>query len=558
LDEAQSASSSGYLYAIDGVLGVAVGRESIGSALGVAVDQTTGNVFVVSSETSAFGLSYTSLPATTTVTGAVPLAPYTSVTGHYNLGVAFDSSTDTAYVSNTSAGTVSAVDVASGSVASTVTVGTQPYGVAYDSANDSVYVANWGSSSVSVIDDQTNAVVATIPVGIEPTQVAVDATTDTIYVANSAGSSVSVISGASNSVTSTFSFGTGNDIGGVAVDGATGSLYVSLYPSQSSTSTLGTLDTLNAGTASVLATVAVGIEPGQVAVDESTDTVYVVNTYDGAASSFGDTGTVSIVDGSTDSVATTVGVGSGPEALAVDQSTGTAYVSNLDSGVGSAVYVISPNTTGVAPSLVVGDRLGGVAVNQATGELLVASTYPNDLLSINPGAAGGSIVGANPPPGTVITTLNPGVLSFVSAPANLTFPALTLDGTNETTSVSLPLDIGDNTGSGAGWNVTITSTQFSSGSATLPGSATSVNAAPSASCDTGVSCTPATLSSVLTYPVTVPAGSTAPTATRLYSAAAGSGMADQTISPDFTLAVPANAASGAYSADWTLSLVSGP
>jgi phage-related minor tail protein len=29
-------------------------------------------------------------------------------------------------------------------------------------------------------------------------------------------------------------------------------------------------------------------------------------------------------------------------------------------------------------------------------------------------------------------------------------------------------------------------------------------------------------------------------------------------SPTFTLAVPANAAAGAYSSDWTLSLVSGP
>ncbi|MHB1783538.1 MAG: IPT/TIG domain-containing protein [Acidimicrobiales bacterium] len=155
-------------------------------------------------------------------------------------------------------------------------------------------------------------------------------------------------------------------------------------------------------------------------------------------------------------------------------------------------------------------------------------------------------------------TLDAGTLSFASTPANLSFPAITLGGQDQTTSAHLAIEIADATGSGAGWNVSITSTQFSDGSATLPASATSVGTAPSATCDTGASCTPATLSSAVTYPVTIPAGSTAPAATRLYSAAAGSGMGDQTFSPTFTLAVPANAAAGAYSADWTLSLVSGP
>ncbi|MHB1782630.1 MAG: WxL domain-containing protein [Acidimicrobiales bacterium] len=183
------------------------------------------------------------------------------------------------------------------------------------------------------------------------------------------------------------------------------------------------------------------------------------------------------------------------------------------------------------------------------------------------GSAGGVGSTGGPLPitatnGTSAIAIGSGVLSFVSTPANLTFPALTLDGTDQTTSTSLPLDVGDNTGAGAGWNVTITSTQFSNGSATLPASATSVDTAPSSTCDTGASCTPATLSSAVTYPVTypvtVPAGSTAPIAIRLYSATAGSGMGNQTFSPTVILAVPANTAAGAYSSDWTLSLLSGP
>jgi DNA-binding beta-propeller fold protein YncE len=267
---------------------------------------------------------------------------------------------------------------------------------------------------------------------------------------------------------------------------------------------------------------------------------------------------VSIVDGSTGLVDATAGVGNGPLAIAVDDSTSTAYVSNMGSGSGSTISVLGPTTSGIAPTIVAGGAPAGIAVDQATGGLLIASTYPNDLIMVADAAGAASRTGPNPPPGTATSSLHPGVLSFVTTPANLTFPAVTLDGTDQSTSASLPLDIGDNTGTGAGWNVTITSTQFSDGSATLPSSATSVDTAPSASCDVGASCTPATLSANVTYPLTIPAGSTAPTATRLYSAAAGSGMGDQTIAPDFTLAVPADAAAGAYASDWTLSLVSGP
>jgi len=35
-------------------------------------------------------------------------------------------------------------------------------------------------------------------------------------------------------------------------------------------------------------------------------------------------------------------------------------------------------------------------------------------------------------------------------------------------------------------------------------------------------------------------------------------MGDETLSPGFTLAVPASTAAGAYSSNWTLSLVSAP
>jgi hypothetical protein len=62
----------------------------------------------------------------------------------------------------------------------------------------------------------------------------------------------------------------------------------------------------------------------------------------------------------------------------------------------------------------------------------------------------------------------------------------------------------------------------------------------------------------LSNPYTLPAGATAPTATKIFDAKAGTGMGDQTVTPDYTLAIPADTAAGTYTSTWTFSLISGP
>lgn len=159
---------------------------------------------------------------------------------------------------------------------------------------------------------------------------------------------------------------------------------------------------------------------------------------------------------------------------------------------------------------------------------------------------------------TASETLTAGSLGFVSAPANVTFPGTTLNGTNRTATASQAFDVGDATGSGSGWNITGTSTTFTTGTNTLPTTATTIATAPSApTCDTSVTCTVGGATTV-SYPYTLPAAATAPTATKLYNAPAGTGMGDQTVTPTWTLTIPANAYAGTYTSTWTLSLVSGP
>jgi len=142
----------------------------------------------------------------------------------------------------------------------------------------------------------------------------------------------------------------------------------------------------------------------------------------------------------------------------------------------------------------------------------------------------------------------------LTAPATTSFPSTTLNGTNQTASTTVALAANDQTGSGAGWNVTGTSTTFTTGTRTLSTSATSVNSVTGTA--GGGNCSTSTNS--ITYPITLPAGSTAPTAVKLYNASAGTGAGPVNLTATMFLSLPANSYVGAYSSTWTFAIVSGP
>jgi len=156
---------------------------------------------------------------------------------------------------------------------------------------------------------------------------------------------------------------------------------------------------------------------------------------------------------------------------------------------------------------------------------------------------------------TGTATISAGSLAFASSPPNVSFSA-TLNGLDQTSSSNEAIDVSDATGSGTGWDITATSTTFTTGTKSLSTSATTLTAAPTQACDTGATCTLATNS--ITFPYTLPAATTAPTATKLYNAAASTGMGNQTITPAWKLSIPANTFAGTYTSTWTISLISGP
>jgi WxL domain surface cell wall-binding len=155
---------------------------------------------------------------------------------------------------------------------------------------------------------------------------------------------------------------------------------------------------------------------------------------------------------------------------------------------------------------------------------------------------------------TVSATVAAGTTLSVNGTGSPTF-SLTLNGVDQTTSYTLPLSVVDARGlsTGGGWNLTITSTQFTTGSQTLPATASTITSVAN-SCVT--TCTNPTNSVGL--PVTVPAGATPPAAVKYFNAAATTGRGRFTNTPTVSVSLPASTLAGTYASTLTLSAVSGP
>ena len=132
----------------------------------------------------------------------------------------------------------------------------------------------------------------------------------------------------------------------------------------------------------------------------------------------------------------------------------------------------------------------------------------------------------------------------------------TLDGTDQAVSYTVPLTLTDARGSGAGWNLTLTSTTFDDGAGHTLATSASTIASVAMACIGGNSCTSATNS--ITYPLTIPAAASAPAAVKVFNSAANTGMGRLTITPTVNVAIPGNSYAGTYTSTLTVAAVSGP
>jgi hypothetical protein len=193
--------------------------------------------------------------------------------------------------------------------------------------------------------------------------------------------------------------------------------------------------------------------------------------------------------------------------------------------------------------------------SSTTGEaadLVQATAGATSAKTATPAASGSVWIAAT----VALRDASQAVLS-VSTAATPTFSA-NLDSGDQTKTYTVPLTVNDTrTGgsAGLGWNATVTSTQFVSGSHTLPATVSTITAVSSA-CNNGGLCTNPTNS--VTYPVAVPGGAGPPTAVKFFNAAATTGIGTFTVTPTVGVTVPQNSFAGAYTSTLTISIVSGP
>ena len=267
------------------------------------------------------------------------------------------------------------------SVTQTITVGPSPFGVA-DAGNGVLYVANNGGSTVSVIDSATNAVTGSVAVGSGPGEIAMDPAAGRAYVGNFNDGTVSVVDTASRSTIATLSPGGL----GVAVDPGLSRLYM-VVPSR-----VTVVDTLTLQpVATILAPSATGW--WSVAVDAHRHLGYL-----GDLSAHG----VTVVDLTDNAIVTTIDVG-GPVrfALAVDATRGEVYAATDTTA--STLSIIDGSTNTVVRTATVGDFPGHIASGSGTS-VFVTDLGSNDLATVDTttGAVAHAAVGPKPAGLTVV------------------------------------------------------------------------------------------------------------------------------------------------------------
>ncbi len=202
--------------------------------------------------------------------------------------------------------------------ASLIPTSQESYLAAFDSANGAVYFASDDTDVVTVIDAATNEVTTTIDLPGDARGVAVDPATDDIYVSvNPTGSTsvptVAVIDGATNAVTGSITLPAGSAPAGVAVDSSTDTVYVAEAGADS-------VEVFDESADVLPVTVSTApLQPAELAVDEATDVIWV--------SADSSDGSVLAISGASDTVTDSIDLGEPyAEGLAVIPATDTVYV----------------------------------------------------------------------------------------------------------------------------------------------------------------------------------------------------------------------------------------
>ena len=298
------------------------------------------------------GNSVSAINTTTNIITNIPV-------GVHPWGIVVNPAGTRVYVANSSANTISVIDTATNTVINSIAVPGSVLGMVFHPGGALFYVVD--NNILSVVSTATNTVINTIPVQNNASSLAINAAGTKVYVGCAGNcTSLSIVDVASNAVTSV-NINTASP--GLAMHPAGTFLYTANYD--------GMVSAINTATNTVAANIIVSPlsagGPISVAVHPNGQKVYVGN--------FATANDVSVIDTATNTLSTSIAVGSSPSVIAFKPGHRAAYVAQMTGNV----LALDPVNSSIAAGIALNYSYSvayGVVVNPAGSRAYVTAMRP--------------------------------------------------------------------------------------------------------------------------------------------------------------------------------------
>lgn len=242
-----------------------------------------------------------------------------------------------------------------------------PLGMVLDPASGNVFVGGSYNNMVTSYNTTDFQLTSFLPTGGTPSPGANDPNTGAVFVGINSPDGVDLLNGSTGRVT--MSVNLSSYPCGMSFDPGNRRLYV--LEGEASQ-----VQVFNASTLTLLGNIAVGLggrdSVNPIAVDPQNGDLYVTNN---------GSGTVSVIDGASDSVVATIPVGSNPYGVTVDEAQREVFVANY---LSDNVSIINATRNVVAGSFPAGQGPVDVVWDATTGLLYVSNRYSDNLTVLNP------------------------------------------------------------------------------------------------------------------------------------------------------------------------------
>jgi DNA-binding beta-propeller fold protein YncE len=212
---------------------------------------------------------------------------------------------------------------------------------------------------------QAQSLITTLPGTVNPVATAVNQTTNTVYVADGIFAQMVVVNGAANTATT---IQPGGPFGAIAVNPTTNTLYAL---KRGSKTTPGSVVVIDGTTNTATTTIGLPSAAGDIAVNPVTNQIFV-----------SDLNNVAVIDGSTNAITANISVPQGISSLAVDTTRNVVWVMYGPGSGNSTLAAIDGATNAVTATVVVGYGDTAFALNTTTNTIYVPDAHGTQLYVI--------------------------------------------------------------------------------------------------------------------------------------------------------------------------------